>query len=64
MKSFEHRVLRMELINTAVKRCASRSTEFDRDKKTLNRELGRDVKILSDKILRMKVLLNIPVVHV
>ena len=28
MNNFEHRVLRIERINTAVQRCASRSTEF------------------------------------
>ena len=28
MTNFEHRVLRIEPINTAVQRCASRSTEF------------------------------------
>ena len=28
MNNFEHRVLRIERIDTAVQRCASRSTEF------------------------------------
>ena len=28
MNNFEHRVLRIERINTAVQRCASRNTEF------------------------------------
>ena len=55
MNNFEHRVLRIEPIITAVQRCASRSTVLNlhRDKNR-RREPGRDVKILSDRMLHIE----------
>ena len=53
MNNFEHRVLRIEPINTAVQRCASRSTG----------KPGRDVKIVSDRMLPIKGSAEHPVVQ-
>ena len=61
---FEQRVLRIEPFITAVQRCASRSTEFAFAIANRSREPGRDVKNLSDRMLRIKGSAEFSVVHV
>ena len=54
MNNFRHRVLRIEPNNAAVQKGASRRTQFASWIKNNRREPGRDVKILSDRMLGIK----------
>ena len=54
MNNFEHRVLRIELINTAVQRLLVGVLKLYRDKKSQARTGDIDVKILRDRVLRIK----------
>ena len=53
MNNFNHGVLRIEPNNNSVQKCASRILNLHLDKKR-TREPGRDVKILRDRMLRIK----------
>ena len=51
MNNFEHRILRIEPIYTAVRRCASCIYIAMKNRR---REPGQDVKILGDRMLRIR----------